>query len=43
LKMMEKMGWKQGDGLGVKRQGMTAPVQAKRNIDNRGMELIYLV
>jgi len=36
-KMMEKMGWKTGDGLGATNQGIKDPISIKANSDNRGI------
>jgi len=36
-KMMEKMGWKSGDGLGATNQGIKDPISIKANSDNRGI------
>ncbi len=36
-KMIEKMGWKSGDGLGSNNQGMTDPIALKANSDARGL------
>jgi len=36
-KMMEKMGWKSGDGLGATNQGIKDPITIKSNSDNRGI------
>lgn len=38
FKMLEKMGWNEGEGLGSGKQGITAPVnQGKKTIDGRGV------
>lgn len=34
--MLMKMGWKNGDGLGAERQGMSEPIKPKVNTDSRG-------
>ena len=36
-KLLEKMGWKDGDGLGAQKQGMKDPVALKANQDNKGV------
>merc|ERR1711956_135598 len=36
-KMMEKMGWNKGDGLGATNQGIKDPITIKANSDNRGI------
>jgi len=36
-KMMEKMGWNKGDGLGATNQGIKDPITIKSNSDNRGI------
>ena len=36
-KMLEKLGWKSGDGLGAEKQGMKDPVTLNANLDNRGI------
>jgi len=35
-KLMEKMGWKQGEGLGAKGDGMLTPIGVKYKMDNLG-------
>lgn len=35
--MLEKMGWKQGKGLGAKEDGTTEHVKVKRRLDNQGV------
>lgn len=38
FKMLEKMGWNEGEGLGSVKQGITAPInQGKKSIDGRGV------
>ena len=37
IKMMEKMGWKDGDGLGRDMDGIIDPLQIKRRDENLGM------
>lgn len=38
FKMLEKMGWSEGEGLGSGKQGITAPInQGKQSIDGRGV------
>ncbi|KYF42908.1 G-patch domain-containing protein [Toxoplasma gondii ARI] len=36
-RMMEKMGWKHGEGLGVNKQGITAPLVAKKTAMRSGV------
>jgi hypothetical protein len=36
-KMLMKMGWKEGEGLGVEGKGRTDNVQVKRNKEERGL------
>src|SRR5688572_6785591 len=38
-KMLTKMGWSEGKGLGVNENGMTDYVKTKKNIDNRGKKI----
>ncbi len=35
-KLMQKMGWQKGDGLGSHRHGMTEHVKVSARYDNRG-------
>jgi Pin2-interacting protein X1 len=35
-KMLQKMGWKEGSGLGAKEDGITDFVKPKRNFETRG-------
>ena len=35
--LMSKMGWTEGEGLGKSGSGRTVPVQARANIENRGL------
>lgn len=36
-KLLEKMGWNSGDGLGAQKQGMTDPITLAANSDNKGL------
>eukprot|EP00798_Chlamydomonas_sp_ICE-L_P030085 gene30085-35046_t len=36
-KLLEKMGWKEGDGLGSRRQGMTTPLMAQKTDKRSGL------
>lgn len=36
-RMMEKMGWKQGEGLGANKQGITAPLVARKTAMRSGI------
>ncbi len=36
-KIMAKFGWKEGDGLGAKNQGMTECIQIKRRAESAGL------
>ena len=36
-KLLEKMGWKDGDGLGAQKQGMKDPITLKTTLDKRGI------
>merc|ERR1712018_74756 len=36
-KLMEKMGWKSGDGLGAQNQGIVDPITLKANQDQKGV------
>lgn len=36
--MMEKMGWKDGEGLGKGRTGITEPIHIKKKTDKRGLD-----
>jgi len=36
-KMMEKMGWESGKGLGAKQDGMLEPIQVKKKEDKKGI------
>ena len=40
MKMMEKMGWKEGEGLGRDNQGVSEPIQLKMNMMNRGERFV---
>lgn len=37
LKMLEKMGWKEGKGLGKKEDGKKENIKISKKIDNRGL------
>lgn len=36
-KLMEKMGWKEGEGLGKQKQGIAAPLQVRKTADRAGI------
>ena len=36
MKLMKKMGWSEGKGLGSSLQGITEPVKLKQSVDNKG-------
>ena len=36
-KMLEKFGWKSGDGLGKESQGMKDPIKVNANHNNKGL------
>lgn len=42
-KMLEKLGWSQGKGLGVAEQGSTTHIRAERRYENMGMLLLFRV
>jgi len=42
-KMLEKMGWKTGDGLGVKKDGIVEPVKLKIQTDSKGIVIQILL
>jgi Pin2-interacting protein X1 len=41
--MLQKMGWKNGDGLGVERQGITEPIKPKIQTDAKGNYLYCFI
>ncbi|GMR54543.1 hypothetical protein PMAYCL1PPCAC_24738, partial [Pristionchus mayeri] len=38
-KMLQKMGWQEGTGLGRNQQGIVAPIQAERRVEGTGLGL----
>lgn len=42
-KMLEKMGWKKGDGLGHNKKGITEPIKCKGSLKHTGLGIKYIL
>lgn len=37
-RLLEKMGWKEGEGLGKKKEGPTVPIKLELKLNRKGLE-----